>query len=174
MGISLRAYARHRNISLAAVQKAIRSGRIRKESDGSIDPERADIEWNRNTRESMLPRSDTHREVRTVPEPPADDAAMSFQKARQMRLLYEAKMAKLEIDIREGKLVDADELNREVFNRARRVRDRLLAVPRRIGALVAAESDAAVIKEIVRKALVEALEDMASPETFKPLGKEKL
>jgi hypothetical protein len=45
MGISLRAYARHRGVTLAAVQKARRTGRIRVLADGSIDPSAADAAW---------------------------------------------------------------------------------------------------------------------------------
>ena len=49
MGISLRAYARMRGCSLTAVQKAIASKRITTLPDGTIDPERANQEWAKNT-----------------------------------------------------------------------------------------------------------------------------
>ncbi len=49
MGISIRAYGRHRGVSDAAVRKAIKAGRITPEADGTIDPEKADAEWGRNT-----------------------------------------------------------------------------------------------------------------------------
>ena len=49
MGISIRAYARHRGVTDTAVHKAIRSGRITPEPDGTIDSERVDQEWERNT-----------------------------------------------------------------------------------------------------------------------------
>ena len=49
MGISIRAYGRHRGVSEAAVRKAIRAGRITPEPDGTIDPAKADSEWTRNT-----------------------------------------------------------------------------------------------------------------------------
>ena len=42
MSMSLRAYARHRGVALSAVQKAIATGRIHPEPDGSIDPAKAD------------------------------------------------------------------------------------------------------------------------------------
>ena len=41
MGLSIRAYARHRGVSDAAVRKAIAAGRITPEADGTVDPERA-------------------------------------------------------------------------------------------------------------------------------------
>nr|CUV34258.1 protein of unknown function [Ralstonia solanacearum]CUV38260.1 protein of unknown function [Ralstonia solanacearum]CUV62047.1 protein of unknown function [Ralstonia solanacearum] len=49
MGISIRAYARHRGVSDAAVRKAIAAGRITPEAGGTIDTDRADAEWARNT-----------------------------------------------------------------------------------------------------------------------------
>jgi hypothetical protein len=45
MGISQRAYARHRGCSLFAVQKACRSRRIPVLADGTIDPDAADAAW---------------------------------------------------------------------------------------------------------------------------------
>ena len=41
MGISIRAYARHRGVSEAAVRKAIKTGRASREADGSVNPVKA-------------------------------------------------------------------------------------------------------------------------------------
>ena len=49
MGLSIRAYARHRGVSHVAVKKAIDTGRITQGADGTIDPDRADREWEQNT-----------------------------------------------------------------------------------------------------------------------------
>ena len=49
IGISLRAYARMRGCTEGAVRKAIAAKRITPNADGSIDPERANIEWAKNT-----------------------------------------------------------------------------------------------------------------------------
>src|SRR5450759_988465 len=48
-GISQRSYARLRVVALSAVQKAIKTKRITPNADGTIDPERANQEWERNT-----------------------------------------------------------------------------------------------------------------------------
>ncbi len=157
MGISLRAYARHRGVSLTAVQKAIASGRIGTELDGTIDPGRADLEWEANTRQAQS----SHLQ---------EETGMTYHKARKMRLLYEAKLLKLELDEKEGILADEKELCREVFTRARQVRDRLMTVPRRLGPMCAAEKDSAVIARLLREALMEALDTMALPDRYVPLG----
>src|SRR5467141_119831 len=49
--MGIRAYARHRNVTPAAVRKAIKSGRITA-VDGKIDPAVADRDWAANTDES--------------------------------------------------------------------------------------------------------------------------
>jgi hypothetical protein len=49
MGVSIRAYARHRGIADNAVRKAIKAGRITPEADGSIDIATADAAWDANT-----------------------------------------------------------------------------------------------------------------------------
>jgi len=43
--MSLRAWARSRQIPLSTAHKAVRSGRISRGPDGSIDPHVADAEW---------------------------------------------------------------------------------------------------------------------------------
>src|SRR5690606_22142790 len=49
MGLSRRAYAAHRGVSEAAVRKAIASGRITVEPDGTIDPVEADAQRDSQT-----------------------------------------------------------------------------------------------------------------------------
>lgn len=49
MGLSRRAYAQHRGVSHTAVRKAIASGRITLEPDGTIDPAKADAQWDSQT-----------------------------------------------------------------------------------------------------------------------------
>ena len=49
MGLSIRAYARRREVSHVAVLRAIKQGRVPVESDGTIDPAKADASWQRST-----------------------------------------------------------------------------------------------------------------------------
>ena len=49
MGISRRQYAAHRGVSHTAVAKAVATGRITPESDGTIDPDKADLQWDAQT-----------------------------------------------------------------------------------------------------------------------------
>lgn len=63
MGISIRAYARHRGVTDTAVHKAIRAGRVTPEADGTIDIDRADREWARNT---DTPKKGTQQRAESV------------------------------------------------------------------------------------------------------------
>src|SRR5690606_6119368 len=71
MGISIRAYGRHRGVSDAAVRKAIRTGRITAEPDGTIDPAKADRRWAANTESAQQRQPLTHK-LKPVPEAALD------------------------------------------------------------------------------------------------------
>lgn len=59
MGLSRRAYAAHRGVSHTAVNKALASGRIVAEPDGTIDPVKADAAWAANTDPSLQRGADS-------------------------------------------------------------------------------------------------------------------
>ncbi len=53
MGLSIRAYARHRGVSHVAVLQAAKAGRIPLEPDGTVDPAKADAAWRRTTEPAL-------------------------------------------------------------------------------------------------------------------------
>src|SRR5580692_5302217 len=69
--MSLRAYARHRGVSLRAVQKALASGRISARADGRLDADAADANWARNTAPRPLPSSTPANKRASKPVAPA-------------------------------------------------------------------------------------------------------
>ena len=111
--VSLRAYAKHRGVTLKAVQKAIQSGRIHTTADGKIDAGQADSEWERNTGPKV--RRTTASPPPSAPqiEPPRADAAagtLDYAKARAIIAHYEARLAKIDYEERIKKLINADEM----------------------------------------------------------------
>jgi pyruvate/2-oxoglutarate dehydrogenase complex dihydrolipoamide acyltransferase (E2) component len=90
--LSLRGYAKHRGVSLSAVQKAIKSGRITTTTDGQIDSAQADAKWEKRTRPGQK-RAAAVRTVIPAPEPPRTDAAggLDYFKARAIRESYLAR-----------------------------------------------------------------------------------
>ncbi len=181
--MSLRAYARHRGVSLRAVQKALASGRISARSDGRLDAELADTNWARNTAPRPLPSStpvnkrankpatpaaspqsahhhaEPRQAARDLNDPPKLESGLEYSKARAVRESYLARMAKIDFEERSAKLVSADEVKVAAFNRFRQFRDGVLNIPDRLAAVLAAETDpsrvhAALATEI-RKVLLE-------------------
>jgi hypothetical protein len=131
--LSMRAYARRRAVALAAVQKAIESGRISSQSDGSIDPEMADRQWEDNTRlgaPSILePAQNANNRT--------GDVAPQYVEARTKREHYVALRAQLEYEKRAAELVKIHEVQAEVFKAFRELRDRMLNIPSRVAAIIA-------------------------------------
>lgn len=143
MGISIRAYARHRGVTDTAVHKAIRTGRISPEADGTIDPDKADREWARN---SEAPKAGTRAKAvkAAVPESAADApgglpaGGASLLQARTVNEVVKAQTNKVRLARLKGELVDRPQAIAHVFKLARSERDAWLNWPARISAQMAA------------------------------------
>ncbi len=169
MGISIRAYAQQRGVSHEAVRKAIASGRIHPEPDGSIDPIKADAQWDRHTRSAQPahPKASATRPSAAPPPVPqaSDDArGVDYHKARAVRETYSARLAKLDFEERTAKLISKDEVDIKYFQLARQLRDRMQQIPRKVApeivALVVADPDVRGVTDILDVAIREALEDL--------------
>ncbi|MBX3657712.1 MAG: elements of external origin [Ramlibacter sp.] len=148
MGISIRAYARHRGVTDTAVHKAIRAGRITPETDGTIDADRADREWARN---SDVPKTGTRAKAAKVAVPeggtgvggygPAalPTGGASLLQARTVNEVVKAQTNKVRLARLKGELVDRPQAIAHVFKLARSERDAWLNWPARISAQMAAK-----------------------------------
>jgi hypothetical protein len=151
MGISIRAYARHRGVSDAAVRKAIAAGRITPEADGTIDAERVDREWARN---SDAPRNGTATRAVKVAVQESSGATgdgqaaslatsaaggTSLLQARTVNEVVKAQTNKLRLAQLKGELVDRAQAIAHVFKLARAERDAWLNWPNRVTPILAAE-----------------------------------
>jgi hypothetical protein len=159
MGLSRRAYARHRGVSDMAVRKAIASGRITVEDDGTIDPEKADRAWGsssdpaqvRPVAKSPSPPRGTPRPVplaaveavretlRESGEPAPAAGNMTFVQARTANEVIKAQERRIRLGKLKGDLVDRSRAVSTVFALARRERDAWVQWPARAAALIAAE-----------------------------------
>lgn len=141
--LSLRAYAKHRGVTLKAVQEAIEYGRIQK-TDGKIDPTTADKEWQEKTNPAMA-RGKTE--------------VLDYHRSRAIREAYEAQLAKLEYEEKTGKLVNAEETRMAWLKIITTAKTKLLAIPSKARASLPhlTLSDIATLEELVRQ----TLEDLA-------------
>ncbi len=165
MGLSIRAYARHRGVSHVAVKKAIDTGRITQLPDGTIDPVVADAQWAANTtptRRSVadlpsdkpspqvsapsreMPQASaatptrTQRETSDPPTPALSSGGTSLLQARTVNEVVKAQTNKVRLAQLKGELVDRAQAVAHVFKLARAERDAWLNWPARISAQMAA------------------------------------
>ena len=150
MGLSIRAYARHRGVSHVAVKKAIDTGRITPEADGTIEPNRADLEWPQNTvaarkpvaAKTASPAAEPIRPASAPVEPvapPLSAGGTSLLQARTVNEVVKAQTNKVRLAQLKGDLVDRSQAIAHVFRLARTERDAWLNWPARISAEMAAK-----------------------------------
>jgi len=154
MGVSIRAYARMRGCSESAVRKAIASKRINPEQDGSIDPDRANKDWEKNTfvgatlrpsatKPAEPPRPQPRAAAPHVPaiEPPSSDPVQSYLRARAVKETFNAKVAQMEYEERAGRLIQASRAAEYASTFSSIVKDHLMAMPDRLAPALAAVDD---------------------------------
>jgi hypothetical protein len=118
--MSQRQYSVHKGLSRAAVQKAISTGRISTLTNGMIDSEMADREWEANT---SAPVGETAKLTR----------------ARLAYTVLKAKLADLQYKQLSGDLLPRNEVEAATFNASRRIRDACQNIPSRCCGAIAGE-----------------------------------
>ncbi len=160
MGISLRAYARMRGCTEGAVRKAIAAKRLTPNADGSIDSERANIEWAKNTFAGK-----TLHEAARMAMPPArppsnpspiphsaeatNDPVAAYLRARAVSETFKAKISQMEYEERAGKLLQATKAGEYASQFSAIVSDALSAWPDRLTPLLAATTDERMVHKIL-------------------------
>ena len=172
MKLSQRAYAKHLGVSEGAVRKAIKSGRISIDKNNLIDPELADRQWQENTdpskrrNENLDIVTNNKSDIEIVNQVNNNNlvntSSITYQKSRAVKETYEAKLRKLEYDIKLGKLIPADEVKVSAFNAGRITRDRLLNIPNQVAPMLVNQSDIFTVKEILKKHIIIALEELCN------------
>jgi hypothetical protein len=171
--MSVKAYARHRGCSQKSVQVAIKSGRINRNAEGLIDSDQADKDWAANTgpprgrfaltghrsRGSETPASAAADP--DIPPSTASQTQLNFAQARAAREVFQARLTKIELEERQGNLIKRRDVDFQARDCARITRDAILNVPDRVAALLAAENDPAVVRELLDTELRTVLERLA-------------
>lgn len=185
--VSLREFARRREVALSAVQKAIDSGRVtavKRDARGrlqAIEVRQASIEWDTKTDPvqaarsgqvlggtvaqpgGQLPLDEAPATVPTSAQPdsPAAGQQDSYYAARAKREEFNAKEAELKYLQTIGALVSAEEMRTISARRYRALRDAFLAVADQEAPILAAEKDPVAIRERLRRAFNKVLHELA-------------
>lgn len=164
-------YARHRDCSKVAVGKAVKAGRISLVS-GLIDPVVADIQWKQNSRarasntpaapDGQLPLENAAPSTRLHTDPADIPKNDEYMTSRTRRESAEAEMAELKLAEQHGQLIRVDAVKQALANAFTATRDSLLQIPSRLAAVLAAETDAAKVHELLQLELYRALEGMSA------------
>ena len=172
--MSQRAFARHMNVALNSVQKAIKAGRISLNGNGKIDSEAAEAAWRRNTDESRRSFEDLSRATpalssASLPPSSSDDddfpAGASnedphmakYRAARAHREETRLERERMELARELGNTLALADAQRIAFTAFRTVRDNVMNVPVRVKDIIAAEDSPARIESILEEELARAL-----------------
>jgi len=94
----------------------------------------------------------------------AEDGDDSLKEAKRQFWWARAKREDLKAEQEKGSLLPKHEVEKAAFECARHVRDSILQIPDRIGAILAAERDEFKVKQELLKELRQALERLADGE----------
>ncbi|CAG1000248.1 hypothetical protein ARNL5_04039 [Anaerolineae bacterium] len=183
--LTMNAYAKRRGVSHTAVAKAVKAGRISRTAEGLINPEAADRQWADNTDPSKPLNSVTgnprHRRNMDSPSmsssnPETASTAQAgglppYSQSRAIREAYEARLRKLEYEVRIGKLISADEVKVVAFNIARITRDKLMGIPDRLAPILAGISDSHEAHRLLSAEIRLVCEDLSKPDSYSNIKK---
>jgi hypothetical protein len=83
------------------------------------------------------------------------------QQSRAIKEFYAARLARMEYEGRDEKLVNIDEITIRHFTRAQNLRECINAISVNLAAQLAAETDTRSVEEILDAAICEALEELS-------------
>jgi hypothetical protein len=89
-----------------------------------------------------------------------DIESMDLVEARKKKEYWLGKQAELKYRKESGEYIEKDVVEREAFNTARLLRDKLMSIGDRVSPLVAAQSDRFVCKQIIDDEIYRALNDV--------------
>ena len=151
MGLSIRAYARHRGVSHVSVLRAAKAGRIPQEPDGTIDPTKADAAWDAQTDPARKAPPPAPEKATLIPPaiqaspspPPQRDSLPStgtnLTQARTAHEVAKAQKARIQVQRLKDEVIDRANALALVFKLARQERDSWVGWPARVAGLMAAE-----------------------------------
>ena len=161
-------YAAHRGITQQRVSQLIRDGYFKGalKNFGSrklIDPVKADRLLNEGLRQDKCksPKKEkTPAEQQKIIKQ-AGLELVTLAEAQRLKVNYEAALRKLDFEKEDGMLVNAEQVEKDFFNSARRVRDAILNIPNHLSAELATLTDIHAVSTKLTTELTAALEELS-------------
>lgn len=179
MQLGVNEYAAHCGCSTTAVEYAINRGFIRRNVEGLIDQEQADREWLSKVDPAKVRRRDpavdvaagesrkgawTEKRQESVAASKFAEAQtitnnINFAESRATKEQWSAKLKELEYEVKRKSLISREEVEIAAETAGRRLRDALMNLPPRLGAQLAAETDAFEIQRLLETELRQVLDE---------------
>jgi phage terminase Nu1 subunit (DNA packaging protein) len=151
--VSLSEYARLRSVSAPRISALRKAGRLVMTPDNRVDVERSD---------ELIARTSTRRAA-GLPAMVGDEDPEARRKilaARARREHHEANLAQMREAKEAGQLVEASRVHKAAVDAGALLRGALEQVPGKLGARLAAETDAAACRALLRVEIDAALADL--------------
>ncbi len=152
--LGLRAYAKHRGVSLATVQDALKTGRISL-VDGKIETEQADHDWDANAHPGRVAagvRQFAGKRGRKTAEA-KPNTGDSYAESQRKKAALDVRLAQLKVDEQEGRLISADAVAQEWTALGTAIRDSMLALPTRLAGKLASMTSERDIAQFLRSTI---------------------
>ncbi len=163
--VSVSAFARMTGVSHTAVQKAIADKRLVRaviREPGAPPKLLASIataEW--RDRSSPGHRRTTPSPDNHSPQRLGNGGGDDYRRSATVEKIVRAKLLQVRLEEEQGRLVDADEVRKEVFALTRMTRDQFLELPDRLADELALESNASRVRAILHRELTDVLRSLA-------------
>jgi len=145
--VSQAEYARMKDVSKVYIGRLVKNGTITLDDSGKIDPDLADKQI-----ENAMP------EGIGVKKKKSSSKKSSFSEAKTHEKRIQVSLLELSYQEKAGELVKAKDVEVAAFSEARKLRDNMLNIPDRISALVAAEDDENVVRQIITDEIEKGLQ----------------
>ena len=157
-------YAAHRGITQQRVSQLIRDGYFKGalKNFGSrklIDLEKADRFLSERLRQDKCKSQGKAEQQQVIKQ--AGLELVTLAEAQRLKVNYEAAIRKLDFEKENGALVNAEQVEKDFFNSARRVRDSILNIPNHISAELATLTDIHAVSIKLTTELTAALEELS-------------
>jgi hypothetical protein len=152
-------YAKHRGKTKQYINKLVKAGVLIMRG-GKIDVRASDQVLD----DKPLPEIDeppAARTMTTARTPEDGQQRTTYAEARTIRTVFQAKLARLDFETRQGKLIEAEGVRLRISEHVRALRDGLLGLPDRLASTLAAETDQRKVHVLLRTEITRELEALA-------------
>ncbi len=156
--ITRAAYAKLKGVAARTIGKYVQKKMIPLHKN-KIDPEEADLLL---AKVLVLPLGSGRQTTADKDKAPAKSKVDTYVNARTREKQLKVELLELDVQLKRGEMVLTKDVEFAAFNQARAVRDRMLNIPDRVAAILAAEQDENRVHEILLEQIENELSSIST------------